>query len=109
MSDEERKDDTEAKAGTDEGRRNWNRLLELPPLPKPQRYFGHSDTLPMYGPDEMVAFALEAVKAEREACAKKVSGNYGWIHGVYFDDLGDALRSNAVVSGRPNKPEDSAT
>lgn len=29
---------------------------------------------------------------ERERIAKKVEGNYGWVDGVYFDDLGDAVR-----------------
>ena len=37
-----------------------------------------------------------AVAAEREACAAKVSRNYGWVNGVYFDNLADVLRSNAV-------------
>lgn len=31
---------------------------------------------------------------ERERCANIASGNYGWVNGVYFDDLEDAIREH---------------
>ena len=29
---------------------------------------------------------------EQEQCAAIVAGNYGWVNGVYYDDLADAVR-----------------
>lgn len=36
--------------------------------------------------------ARAAWEAAYKACAAKVEGNYGWVDGVYFDDLAEALK-----------------
>lgn len=66
------------------------------------------DALELVGPPiEWQGRMDAAVAAERDACAEKVTGNYGWVNGVYFDDLGDAVRSNAdaiSISPKVGKP-----
>lgn len=39
----------------------------LPPLPNPERYFGHSTALPMYSPEEMREYGA-ACAADLTAC-----------------------------------------
>lgn len=42
-------------------------------------------------------------KAAREAAS--IAGNYGWVNGVYYDDLADAVRGLPAPDGEgPPKP-----
>ena len=42
--------------------------------------------------DAVRAYAAAAVAAERERCALIAGDNYGWVDGLYFDNLADAIR-----------------